>query len=210
MTCTTSKLVILEATYGRECPNVIWGGATSVVKDKCDYKNTCTFVADPDLLGDDDRYCIKSTGITYRCTNGVPMAGGGSGGRMAAYYHTSYFTGKISVEGGRSFNEPGSSGTAYLERYAHVNGSGLTEEVRTKRGLAYSVYSYFSPLLVRGPFQIGMQTQREQAQQARALCAGDVEVLELPIDDSWLRDSGPIFVRGDEGARVGVHFRFNA
>jgi zinc protease len=53
----------------------------------------------------------------------------------------------------------------------HILGGGgfvsrLTEEVRTKRGLAYSVYSYFSPLLVRGPFQIGMQTQREQAQQA--------------------------------------------
>jgi len=53
----------------------------------------------------------------------------------------------------------------------HILGGGgfvsrLIEEVRTKRGLAYSVYSYFNPLLVRGPFQIGMQTQREQAQQA--------------------------------------------
>jgi len=53
----------------------------------------------------------------------------------------------------------------------HILGGGgfvsrLTEEVRTKRGLAYSVYSYFSPLRVSGPFQIGMQTQREQAQQA--------------------------------------------
>ena len=113
---------------------------TSVVKDKCDYKNTCTFVADPDLLGDDDRYCIKSTGITYRCTNGVPMAGGGSGGRVAAYYHTSYFTGTWAVEGGRSFNEPGSSGTAYLERYAHVNGTGLTEEVRTGRPVNRTLY----------------------------------------------------------------------
>ena len=53
----------------------------------------------------------------------------------------------------------------------HILGGGgfvsrLTEEVRTKRGLAYSAYSYFSPLLVRGPFQIGMQTQREQSQKA--------------------------------------------
>jgi agmatine deiminase len=52
----------------------------------------------------------------------------------------------------------------------------------------------------------------EQAADARARCAGQVEVLELPIDDSWLRDSGPIFVvDGDDGGRrVGVHFRFNA
>ncbi|MDQ2700045.1 MAG: agmatine deiminase family protein, partial [Actinomycetota bacterium] len=31
-----------------------------------------------------------------------------------------------------------------------------------------------------------------------------------PIDDSWLRDSGPIIVTGDGGARAGVDFRFNA
>jgi agmatine deiminase len=49
-----------------------------------------------------------------------------------------------------------------------------------------------------------------QAAAARAACAGAVEILELPIDDSWLRDSGPIFTLGDDGGRVGVHFRFNA
>ena len=38
----------------------------------------------------------------------------------------------------------------------------------------------------------------------------NVEVIELPIDDSWLRDSGPIFVLGPDGARTGVDFRFNA
>jgi zinc protease len=53
----------------------------------------------------------------------------------------------------------------------HILGGGgfvsrLTEEVRSKRGLAYSAYSYFSPLQREGPFLIGMQTQREQAQQA--------------------------------------------
>ncbi len=41
--------------------------------------------------------------------------------------------------------------------------SRLNEEVRQKRGLAYSAYSYFSPLRREGPFVIGMQTQREQA-----------------------------------------------
>ncbi|OGA37711.1 MAG: zinc protease [Betaproteobacteria bacterium RIFCSPLOWO2_12_FULL_62_13] len=44
--------------------------------------------------------------------------------------------------------------------------SRITEEVRQKRGLAYSAYSYFSPLKQQGPFLIGMQTQREQAQEA--------------------------------------------
>ena len=47
--------------------------------------------------------------------------------------------------------------------------SRLTEEVREKRGLVYSVYSYFSPLREAGPFQIGLQTKREQTQQALAV-----------------------------------------
>ena len=41
--------------------------------------------------------------------------------------------------------------------------SRLTEEVREKRGLVYSVYSYFMPMAELGPFQIGLQTKKEQA-----------------------------------------------
>jgi len=52
----------------------------------------------------------------------------------------------------------------------------------------------------------------EEAEQARQACSAAVEVVELPIDDSWLRDSGPIYVWDGDGAqrRVAVHFRFNA
>jgi zinc protease len=44
--------------------------------------------------------------------------------------------------------------------------SRLMKEVREKRGYAYSVYSYFAPRVLAGPFQIGLQTKREQAQDA--------------------------------------------
>ena len=44
--------------------------------------------------------------------------------------------------------------------------SRLTEEVREKRGLVYSVYSYFMPMAELGPFQIGLQTKKEQADEA--------------------------------------------
>ena len=44
--------------------------------------------------------------------------------------------------------------------------SRLMSEVREKRGLAYSVYSYFSPMAQAGPFQIGMQTRKEQTDEA--------------------------------------------
>jgi agmatine deiminase len=43
---------------------------------------------------------------------------------------------------------------------------------------------------------------------ARRLCGAGVEVVELPLDDSWARDSGPIFV-SDGDARAGVQFGFN-
>jgi agmatine deiminase len=51
------------------------------------------------------------------------------------------------------------------------------------------------------------------AAEARAACSAAVEIVELPIDDSWLRDNGPIFVVDDPARparRVGVHWGFNA
>jgi zinc protease len=44
--------------------------------------------------------------------------------------------------------------------------SRLTTEVREKRGLSYSVYSYFSPGLHAGAFQVGLTTRPDQAEQA--------------------------------------------
>jgi zinc protease len=44
--------------------------------------------------------------------------------------------------------------------------SRLTREVREKRGYAYSVYSYFMPQQIAGPFQIGLQTKGSQAEDA--------------------------------------------
>ena len=44
--------------------------------------------------------------------------------------------------------------------------SRLMNEVREKRGMAYSVYSYFMPLQQPGAFQIGLQTKKEQVEEA--------------------------------------------
>ena len=43
--------------------------------------------------------------------------------------------------------------------------SRLNEEVREKRGLSYSVYSYFYPMARNGPFLMAMQTRNDQAEQ---------------------------------------------
>ncbi len=51
-----------------------------------------------------------------------------------------------------------------------LGGSGfssrIVNEIREKRGLAYSSYSYFSPMRVNGPFIVGMQTKNDQTEQA--------------------------------------------
>lgn len=53
----------------------------------------------------------------------------------------------------------------------HVLGGGgfvsrLMDEIREKRGLAYSAYSYFMPAGDAGPFQAGVQTKKESTAEA--------------------------------------------
>jgi agmatine deiminase len=50
----------------------------------------------------------------------------------------------------------------------------------------------------------------EQTADVRRRCGEGVEALPLPIDDSWMRDNGPIFVRDRDGRVALVHFRFNS
>lgn len=51
-----------------------------------------------------------------------------------------------------------------------LGGSGLVsrlaDEIREKRGLAYSTYSYFMPMREPGPYTIGVQTKNESAQES--------------------------------------------
>lgn len=44
--------------------------------------------------------------------------------------------------------------------------SRLADEIREKRGYSYSVYSYFYPLRVAGPFMLGLQTKNAQRDDA--------------------------------------------
>ena len=51
-----------------------------------------------------------------------------------------------------------------------LGGSGLvsrlSDEIREKRGLSYSTYSYFQPMRVSGPYTLGLQTRNEQTANA--------------------------------------------
>jgi agmatine deiminase len=48
-------------------------------------------------------------------------------------------------------------------------------------------------------------------ESASEQCGPEVDVVELPLDDSWFRDTGPIYVvSADGGRRVALDFVFNA
>lgn len=67
-----------------------------------------------------------------------------------------------------------------------LGGSGftsrLTKEVRSKRGLSYSVYSYFALMGQLGPFQMGLQTKLSQTDEAIAVMRDTLQTF---------RDDGP-------------------
>ncbi len=62
----------------------------------------------------------------------------------------------------------------------HILGGGgmvsrLFAEVREKRGLSYSAYSYFSPMRFAGPFIAGLQTKTEQANAALSVLMENIK-----------------------------------
>ena len=61
----------------------------------------------------------------------------------------------------------------------------LTKSVREDRGYAYSVYSYFDPKLVEGPFTIGLETKRSQADDA-------LKVVNAVLGDFLQRGPTPV------------------
>lgn len=60
-----------------------------------------------------------------------------------------------------------------------LGGSGLvsriSKEIREERGLAYSAYSYFSPMRGEGPFIIGLQTKNSQVKEAEKVVLQTLE-----------------------------------
>lgn len=57
---------------------------------------------------------------------------------------------------------------------------------------------------------IKMIISPELREEATHLCGNHVEFISLPIDDSWLRDTGPTFVIGGPGGIAGIDWLFNA
>ena len=50
---------------------------------------------------------------------------------------------------------------------------------------------------------------QRHVERAASIAGDNVEVVEMPIDDSWFRDSGPIYVHDEQGALVATSWVFN-
>ena len=54
---------------------------------------------------------------------------------------------------------------------------------------------------------VTMVVDPKHAERAESLCGAGVSLVTIPLDDSWSRDSGPIYVHAD-GSRLGLDFTF--
>lgn len=55
-----------------------------------------------------------------------------------------------------------------------------------------------------------MMVNADDAAGAHQALSSDIEIVEIPYEYAWTRDSGPIVVVDEEGARAGIDFRFNS
>jgi agmatine deiminase len=79
---------------------------------------------------------------------------------------------------------------------------GLFADAETAHAEVANAIARFEP--------VTMLAAPRTSERAAALCGPGVEVVEQPIDDSWFRDSGPIYVLDDDGHRVATDWRFNS
>lgn len=84
---------------------------------------------------------------------------------------------------------------------AELWGERLPQIYRAYADVARAI-AHFEPVV--------MVARPEDERQARLVCGHDIEMAPLPIDDSWSRDTGPIFVTDGKGGVAGVHWPFNA
>jgi agmatine deiminase len=78
-------------------------------------------------------------------------------------------------------------------------------------GLAGAQRTYASIAQAIRRFEpVRMVVEPPCAQDARDQCGAGIDIISLPIDDPWMRDSGPTFTTGASGRKAGTAWRFNA
>ena len=78
-------------------------------------------------------------------------------------------------------------------------------------GLASAQSTYVAVARAIRRFEpVKMVAEPHSVDDARKQCGPDIEVIPIPIDDPWMRDSGPSFLTRGKGAIGGTAWRFNA
>ncbi|MGQ0741952.1 MAG: agmatine deiminase family protein [Alphaproteobacteria bacterium] len=78
-------------------------------------------------------------------------------------------------------------------------------------GLLRAKQAYARVARVISAFEhVTIAAKPDEAAEARLATGGKAEVVEMPLDDGWARDSGPTFLISAKGGLAGVHWRFNA
>jgi agmatine deiminase len=78
---------------------------------------------------------------------------------------------------------------------------GFVKQAKRAYSEVISAISQFEPVFVLSD----PSTTRE----ARQAVTKETTIIELPLDDAWIRDNGPTFVSSDSGELAIVHFGFN-
>jgi agmatine deiminase len=63
---------------------------------------------------------------------------------------------------------------------------------------------------IAGFERLTMLVREADLAEARAACGPGVEFMPMPLDDSWMRDSGPTFLVNAAGSVAGADWQFNA
>lgn len=77
----------------------------------------------------------------------------------------------------------------------------LLPVVRENLALVAKTIAAFEP--------VNMLVREEDSDLAAQLCGPSVDLLVHPIDDLWIRDTGPVFVKSSSGIPGGIGFNFN-
>ncbi len=158
------------------------------------------------MMGDVSR--AEAEAIAQSLTEQLP-AGGASRSIAQVVMQTSSSEQRIPHPASQSHILIGAPGMArndpdYFPLYVgnYILGGGgfvsrLMQEVREKRGMAYSVYSYFVPMQQPGVFQIGLQTKKEQADEALQMVRATLrEFIAKGVTEKELRAAKQNIVNG--------------
>lgn len=78
---------------------------------------------------------------------------------------------------------------------------GFVTQVKRAFAEVITAISQFEPVFVL--------SDPSTTKEARRMVGEETEIIELPLDDSWIRDNGPVFVSSAKGDLAVVQFGFN-